>query len=444
MERIVVEPAADGNHRDAQRSSLARRLTFAGHSWFFFDRLFCGRALRPFARMGHSQTARIPDHAMRIGFDLLECIRTGTRVPDIGNPELALLDVDGVLPQHPRFRSYWYDAALHSGIGMFLGIDLIRHRGRYHVLELNHGPSIYPRRRAMYDTPYDPIVSALVSAAQAHRFRRVVPIAFDWHPLYIDELERAGREHGLEVVPTNCPIERPGAARMVGLPQPLDPETMYVIHSGLMSPLCRYVDNKWYTSKWLADALAHDLPSTTKLAMPRTADSFFFPDDGHDERWPNLVVKLAGGARSTCVIAGRFDDEADARRHLGINGRNEVPKALRLAFANSLLFHGRERVLYQSFVPPELDERGHAQLVRLHLFVSPLGTTYLSGHLRVSRQPVPPRAPRGIIAGDEVFIFNEAEYRLLPSSMENDLREVAEDLGEATRKAIGRKFETGD
>lgn len=443
MEDIVVEPAADGNHRDAQRLSLSRRLTFAGHSWFFFDRLFCGRALRPIARMGHSQTARIPDHAMRIGFDLVECLRTGTRVPDIGNPELALLDVDGTLPQHPRFRSYWHDPALHTIVGMFLGVDLIRHRGRYYVLELNHGPSIYPRRRAMYDTPYDPIVTALVSAAKAHGFRRVVPIAFDWHPLYVDELERAGRDEGLAVVPTNCPIERPGAARIVGLPRPLDPETMYVIHSGLMSPLCRYVDNKWYTSKWLAHALAHDLPPTTKVAMPRTTDSFFFPNEDHGEQWPNLVVKLAGGARSTCVIAGRFDDEADARRILGIDNGQRVPRPLRAAFANTLLFHGRERVLYQSFVPPELDERGHAQLLRLHLFVSPLGTTYLSAHGRVSRQPVPPRAPRGIIASDEVFIFNEAEYRLLPREIEDELREVAADLGEATRTAISRKFQTG-
>ena len=442
MERIVVEPAADGNHRDAQLMSLSRRLTFAGHSWFFFDRLFCGKALRPIARIGHSQTARIPDHAMRIGFDLVECVRTGTRVPDIGNPELALLDVDGSLPQHPRFRSYWHDPSLHSVVGMFLGVDLIRHRGRYYVLELNHGPSIYPRRRAMYDTPYDPIVSALVAAAKAHGFRRVVPIAFDWNPLYVDEFERAGREQGLTIQPTNCPIERPGAARIVGLPRPLDPETMYVIHSGLMSPLCRYVDNKWYTSRWLADAIAHDLPSSTKVAMPRTADSFFFPNEDHGEQWPNLVVKLAGGARSTCVVAGRFDDEADARRTLGIDHGNRVPKPLRAAFANTLLFHGRERVLYQSFVPPELDERGHAQLLRLHLFVSPLGTTYLSAHGRVSRQPVPARVPRGIIADDDVFIFNAAEYRLLPSTIEDELREVAADLGDATRRAITRKFQT--
>jgi hypothetical protein len=296
MERILVDHSPDGNRRDAQFSSLARRLTFAGHSWYFFVSLFCNRFLRPLARLGHSQTARIPDHAMRIGFDLLECFRTGSLVPDIGNPELALLDVDGALPQHPRFRSYWHDAGRHATVGMFIGVDLIRHRGRYHVLELNHGPSIYPRRRAMYDTPYDPIVSGLVAAAKAQGHTRVVPIAFGWNPLYVEEFERAGREYGLTIVPTNCPIERPGAARMVGLPDPLEPDTLYVIHSGLMSPLCRYVDNKWYTSKWLAHAIAHDLPPDTKLTIPRTSDAFFFPDEDNGPQWPNLVVTLAGGA----------------------------------------------------------------------------------------------------------------------------------------------------
>lgn len=442
MERIVVDSAPDGNHRDAQLASLSRRLTFAGHSWFFFDRLFCGKPLRRFARVGHSQTARLPDHVTRIGFDLLECLRTGSIVPDIGNPELALLDVDGVLPQHPRFRAYWYDAARHASVGMIIGIDMIRHRGKYYVLELNHGPSIYPRRRALYDTPYDPIVSGMVSAAKEQGFKRLVPIAFGWHPLYLEEFARAANEFGLAIVPTNCPLERPGAARMVGLPEPLDPETMYVIHSGLMTPLCRYVDNKWYTSKWLAEAIDHVLPKDTRVALPRTQDSFFFPNEDPGERWPNLVIKLAGGARSTCVIAGRFRDEADARATLGLTRGIDVPKQLRLNFANSLLFYGRERVIYQSFVPPELDADHHPQILRLHLLVSPRCTTYLSAHRRVSKTPLPERVPSGIIARDHTFVFNEAVYRLMEDELEDELREVAAHLGQATQYAITRKFQT--
>ncbi|HEU4889421.1 MAG TPA: hypothetical protein VFV49_16160 [Thermoanaerobaculia bacterium] len=442
MEDILVEPAPDGNRRDPRLASLSRRLNFAGDSWFFYDRLFCGKTLRRFARIGHSQTARIPDHVSRIGFDLIECLRTGSIVPDIGNPELALLDVDGVLPQHPRFRAYWDDAARNASVGMMIGIDMIRHGGKYYVLELNHGPSIYPRRRALYDLPFDPIVSGMVAAAKEQGFKRLVPIAFGWHQLYLDEFARAASELGIEIVPTNCPIERPGAARMVALPEPLEPETMYVIHSGLMTPLCRYVDNKWYTWRWLAQAIERVLPKNTKVALPQTQDSFFFPNEDHGERWPNLVIKLAGAARSTAVIAGRFRDEADARETLGLTAGINVPKQLRLGFVNSLLFYGRERVIYQSFIPPELDADHHPQIVRLHLLVSPRCTTFLSAHRRVSKTPLPERVPGGIITRDHTFVFNEAVYRLVEDEIEEELREVAAHLGQATQWAITQKFVT--
>ena len=427
---------------DPGLASLSRRLAFAGGSWFFFDRLFCGRALRRIALVGSSQTARIPDHALRIGFDLLECIRTGSRVPAIGNPELAMLDVDGALPQHPRYRGYWYDAALHSSVGMIIGVDLIRHDGKYYILELNHGPSLNARRRALYDTPFDPIVSELVFAAREHGFTRIVPIAFAWSRLWVEEFERAGREFGLTIVPTDCPVEHPGLARIVALPDPLEPKTMYVIHSGMMTPLCRYVDDKWYTSKWLAHAIEHDLPKDSRIAIPRTRDSFFWPDEDHGERWPNLVVKLASGAKSRSVIAGRFRDEADARRTLGLTGGVKVPRRLRLGFLNRLVYYGRERLIYQSFVPPELDAKQHAQLLRLHLFVSPLRTAFLSAHGRVSTRPLPERAPRGLISDDDRFIFNDAEYRSLPEETENELREVAAQLGQALQSAIVRRFRT--
>ena len=441
MASIVVQRRADGNPRATRFASLARRLRFAGASWYFFDRLFCNRLMRRFARIGYSQTARLPDHALRIGFDLLDSLRGRARVPEIGSPELALLEADGALPQHPRYLAYWSDAARHASVGMIVGIDLIRHGGRYYVLEVNHGPSLYARRRAMYDTRFDPIVTRVLDAAKENGFTRVVPIAFGWPQVYVDDFERAGREYGIEVVPTNCPIERPGAARMVALPRPLDRGTMYAIHSGLMTPLCRYVDNKWYSMQWLGSAIANELASDTKLAIPRTEESLFLPDD-RGERWPNLVVKLAGSARSADVIAGRFESDSEARTALGLNERSRIPKQLRRGYVKTLLFYGRDRVIYQAFVPPELDEQGHARLVRLHLLIAPNATSYLSAHFRISRKPVPERVPRGVIRHDHAFIFNDADYALLPRDVEEEVRGVAAELGGVIERAIQRKFVT--
>ncbi len=439
-----MDISADGAAPDPALASLSRRLSFAGNAWYLFDRIFTGRMMSRFARMGHAQTARLFDHPLRVAFDLVECARTGSWVPNIGTVEHALDAATGLIPQHPRYRGYWLDRAAHSMVGMILGVDLIRRDGRYYVLELNHGPSLYARRRSLYETPFDPIVSTMAEQALALGFERLVPIGFRWSREYVEEMQRAGDVFGLEVEPVNCPLVVPSTPnRIVALPDPLPPKTMYVIHSGLWTPLCRYVDNKWYSFRWLGDALRHELSATTRLAMPETRDSFFFPGTDYGERWPNLVVKLAGGARGEGVIMGRFRDEDDARDTLGIDGATHVPRQLRGSFVSSMLFFGRERVLYQEFVPPEIDADGHARLVRVHVLVSPLCTTYLSAHFRKSRQPVPEHVQRGIIKKDEAFIVADSVYERVPPDIEEEAREVARDLGVAIRAAIERRFVVG-
>jgi hypothetical protein len=229
---------------------------------------------------------------------------------------------------------------------------------------------------------------------------------------------------------------------MFALPDPVEPETLYVIHSGLLSPTVRYLDDKWYVWHWLEHAIREEMPGTL-VALPETHDDFFFPLDDHGPRWPNLVVKLASSARSCHVIAARFADIDEAREALGVAGSGRIPARLRPAFLKGLLFRGSERVLYQSFVPPELDEREHAQMLRLHIWVSPQRTMYLSAHARISRKPIPKAAPRGIIRQDDAYVFNNADYARLSPEIEEELHSVAADLGGAMQRALVRKFETG-
>src|SRR4051812_9266416 len=193
-----------GPEEEARRgSSLCRRLAFGGHSCFFFGRLVARGPCARFGMVGDWPLVRIPTHAARLGFDLLECLRTASRVPDLGNVELALLDAPRPVSQHPRYLGYWYEEAIHSMVGMHLGVDLIRHGGKYYVIENNIGPSLYARRRQLYGAPFDPFVSEIVSTARSLGFRSVVPIAFRWDPLYVEEFARAGREFGLSVTPVN-------------------------------------------------------------------------------------------------------------------------------------------------------------------------------------------------------------------------------------------------
>ena len=423
-------------------ASFQRRLAFAGDSRFFFSRLSSWRPISRFALLGRTPIWGIPGHLARLGFDLVECLRTASRVPGLGDVESALLDRPHPVRQHPRYRAFWYDAAKHSMVGIHVGTDLIRHQGKYFLVENNHGPSLYHRRRKLYDSAFDPLVSSLAAAARKLGFSRVVPITFRWKAFYLEEFERAGQEYGVSFTPMNCPLVQPGVGpRMVALPASLEADTMYVIHAGLMTSVTRYVSDKWYTSKWLVDAIENELPADSLLTIPRTHDRLDFPLQDNGPRWPNLVIKLAGSDRSLHVIAGRFDDEADARQTLGLDGGTTIPRKLRLGFAKSLLF-GHDRIVYQTFIPPELDNRGRAQLIRLHSFVSPLCSEFVSAHLRVSLRRIPERVPRGIIAQDNTFIFKQSTITPVSPEMEAELRQVAAHLAPVIRNAIARTFET--
>jgi hypothetical protein len=424
-------------------ASIERRLAFAFRSRFFFERLTSRKPLSGLALAGQWPVAWLPAHAARLGYDLLECVRMARLVPSIGSVDLAPFDIRRPIRQPPRFLSYWHEPERNSMVAIHVGVDLIRHRDKYYVVETNHGPSIYPRRRRLYSSSFDPIVADIMHTARSFGCGTVVPIALRWNSLYNDEFERAGREYGITVRPTDCPVVWPETRnRLLALPHPLAPETIYWIHGGLFTPVHAYVTNKWHLLTWLRDAIDHHLPSDSPLAMPRAHDRLSFPLVDHGPRWPNLVAKLATRERSTCVICGRFDSTAEARRAFGLNGARGIPRQLRRRYLEGLLV-GRDRVIYQEYVPPEVDSEGRAQNIRLHMQVSPLRRAYMSAHLRISRRPVPDRVPSGIFGEDDAFIFNDCDYAPISPQMEAELRIVADHLGQAIHRAVTSTFETG-
>jgi hypothetical protein len=423
-------------------ASARRRLLFARRSFFVWDEIFCNVPLSPLSHFKDWQTPRLPDHLSRIAYDAFECLRTGRSVPELGNAEQATLD--GVRwPQHPRYLGYWHDRAAHTAVGMFVGVDMIRRGGKYYVIECNQGPSIYARRRALYGDELDPFIANLLGAASSLGFESVMPVALRWSREYVEEWQRAGRAYGVRVEPVNCPLWRSGGARrIVALPKLLASRTMVVLHSGLNAPTFTYIDNKWRMSTWMPRAMADELPAATRLALPATSERLFIPRSHDDRRWPNLVIKLAGSARSRHVLAARFEDETVAARALDLTHDDAVPRQLRLGYLKNLLLYGPDRVLYQEFIPPELDERGHARMIRLHLFVAPLGTMVLSAHQRVSHRPVPDRAPNGVFGEDDAFIFNNADYQRLEPEIEAELQETGAELAGLIQREIERRFET--
>jgi hypothetical protein len=118
----------------AATASLHRRIRFAASCRYGIDRALLAPGLwRSF------WLSTLPYGTATVAFDLLEFLRTRGQADQLGRPHLAALAAPLRLPQDPRYLGYWYDADRHSLVGLHLGIDIHRHRGRYFVIECNAG-----------------------------------------------------------------------------------------------------------------------------------------------------------------------------------------------------------------------------------------------------------------------------------------------------------------
>lgn len=82
-------------------------------------------------------------------------------------------------------------------------------------------------------------------------------------------------------------------------------------------------------------------------------------------------------------------------------------------------------------------------MIRLHLLIAPAATMVLSAHFRLSRRPVPNRAPRGVIRQDDAFVFNDANYQRLTPEVEAETAEVGTEIAGLLRREVERRFEVG-
>jgi hypothetical protein len=334
------------------------------------------------------------------------------------------------LPQAPQRRGYWYDPTLHALVGQHIGLDLHRRDGRYHVIETNVGVTLRPERRALYDAPLDPIVSALVSAARSQGFERVVFLrGSGWSAPYHDEFQLASLQSGLEVL---------GLAERAP-PERLEARTVYVVSCSQRSLLSEFLHDKYWSAKWLQAAIDADPDRMERLAYVPTSVHVDLSKEVSGCQWPNLVIKIANLDRGEAVALGRFRSRAEARRAL--QKLRSTPGAFALKRRHRL-FH---RTIFQPFVPAEL-WAGRPRVVRLHSFVSPLFGAFLSCDARVGRLGLPSLVASGQLEVNSPFIVSfhggNARYARVESTVEEELRLVSDEFASVIRRAVGGKFRT--
>ena len=445
VKRMPVSPTST-----AQQQSIHRRIAFATNTRLLLDSTAALPAFRQILGRGDKTPWHyFPEKAARICFDLLESLRTGGRVPDIGDVRKAALSLPTRLPQHPRYRGYWYDPGSHSLVGLHLGIDLIRHRGKYHVVENNMSAAMKDRRRAIYDQPIDPVVSGLAGIAKTHGFETLVAYARQWPDWYLEEFAQAERDFGLRITPTSVPYVQPNAPHpMTALPARLAANTIYAVFPYRGGPLDYFVDDKHVAGGWLTDMIdQHGEPDSLLAAIP-SSDRLFVPPLDEAAPWPNLVVKLSGSGGGEHVLAGRFRDEVEARAGLGLTDADGLPGMFKLhPFARLVdrLFHTLTTV-YQPFIPPEIDADGHPETLRMHVFVSPLVRSFLSAHRFTGPRRVPETASLGLMVGDDTFIVKYARgarYARLSRDREREIEAAADEFGRLLDIAVRERFEIG-
>lgn len=434
-------------HPEQDTASLLRRLKFGGESRLFFDglptaRLVAGR-LRPFwAEALH----RLPDRLATTTFDLIECIRAGRWLACVGQARQAIDSVAAPIPQHPRYRGYWHDPSRNAMVGMVLGLDLIQSSGRYYLLEMNLDAGLLPGRRALYAERIDPLITEIVAFAKGHGFRRVVAYARQWSAEQAAEFIGAGRAAGVEVTPACFSfVSSPGAEPLAALPDVLEQDTLYLVFSSRHSPLDYYIHDKLCFARWFeagvrasGDGLARFIPTYTRLTIPPLHP---------DSRWPNLVVKLADFDKGQYVLMARVRDEAEARAALGQDRPVALPRAFRMSpmmrLGNFLTHRGH--VIYQPFIPPDIDGDGQIGRLRLMLLVSPLGSRFLSVHAAVSSPPDTPLA-FGTATRDTTLLFTglsgTPRKRVEPRTKEEAAAAAAE-IGRIIDHAVRAKFLVG-
>jgi hypothetical protein len=424
-------------------ASLRRRLRASG-AWLYRTEVAC-RYLGITSPKIRQLLARTGETA----YDLAEVLRTGGRANGVARLSEAALTAPGLLPQQPHHLHYWYDPSRHSLVGLFLGLDVYRHDGKYHVLETNVRPALKGNRRDLYDTDLDPFITELLTAAKTGGFERLIFYRHGWHDFYWPEFERASRASGIEVIGASTrPWER---GYMPALPEPLAERTLYVDFADRGgTPLSHFLNNKLWSARWLHELLRTEGSPNTQLACVPTFDRLTLPDDPPDPRWPNLVVKLANADKGQYIAMGRFDSEAQARRWLRLpNDPSAIPGIFQLSRTQRLarrLFPIKD-VVYQPFIPPEVISN-RIQKIRLLVFISPLFNLFLSTQYVSAGEDLPDRPlPIGLLQNPRPYACSFAlaggRFQLVSPQAEDELREVGLEFGRLANLAITRKFETG-
>jgi hypothetical protein len=423
---------------DANNDSIQRRILFAGDFQYFLFSLLNKRIENPLFY-------RALEFLAQSCYDFLECLRTRSFVINFGRPSSAVSYIRGQLAQHPRYRTYWHDYESNSTVGMHIGVDFIKN-GDYYPVDLNLNAALRPERRELYDTKIDPFFEKLLQVALSNGYRKVVCFADAWLPQQVSELDILSRMSGINLIAA-CPSRRSpkGVRYLPTVPEQLEANTLYIIFNYQHSPLDFFITNQSCTAYWLKDAiLSYQGVDKLRLGYVDTSPKLKDLELSEVGQWPNLVVKLGGGWSGNFVKIAKVRNKEEARPVLRMTS-DDIPRVFKRSLLKKMSgWAGHHHsVLFQKFIPPELNDNGYPQIIRSHLLLTPVMNEILSCHRVISQHKPPKNLDFGLIKHDRSFIVNfskGAQYERVDQEQAREIKIASIQLAHLIKSVLKERF----
>jgi len=432
MEKIFI-------NQNIHADSINQRIFFSGNLRYKLYNLF--------HNITENHTFYRPiEFLAQLGYDAFYSVRNRSIVPYFGHPNIyACKDLNGI-KQHPKYRTYFHNENNNSTVGMFLGVDVIKNHSGFYVVDLNLNAGLREERRRLFDAEVDPFLVRLKEMCLENGYTKVVCFAHQWPKEYIDEFKILNRTREVIFIPASPnKHDLKDVRKMLAIPHEMEANTLYVVFNYQHTPIDLFITNQSFTSHWLNQGIdSIGLGSESMFKRVESYDSLEDVELHDNNRLPNLVIKLGGGWASQYVKVANvniadienFRKQFSDKKIISLFNRNFITR-LRGWIGQ------HHKLLFQKYIPPEVNSNNQAWIVRMHLFISPSVSKMLSCNRIVSDHKLHNSVPFGIVDDNHPYIVNlhkGAHYEAIHGDEFQLMESAAEQLCQIIYHVLSNKF----
>jgi len=354
---------------------------------------------------------------------------------------LAVCYASGI-PQLPAYRGFWHDPALHSTVGLVVGLDFIQNDEGYWFIEANMDCGLLPERTALYRD--DPFVHSLLDVAAKGGYRELAVLAgsSSIEPAMARQFRAGAGPRRLAVrLIEDAFHPRFGHTQGVRVPDTEGGGLLVVRSRHYRTNVDFVVQHKRASARALR--LYLDETGDESFRLPATTAEPVVPRVDLADPFPNLVFKYPERDKGEGVFFLKVASPSEAR--------DALSQTLELAPSGGMLQRIYSRLddgegVFQPYIrTPMLPDR-RLYRTRAHVLLTPVGVHFLSAHRIVCSKPVPQELPPGVVSDQEPYVVSyhgDARFALVPPDEERAVARAALGVARGLARALSRGFDAG-